>query len=535
MSQPGFSTINSALTESEFNIVNSEVENEQIEETIESLLSFEVSNINVEDLSEESLKEEILILRKKVTGLQFQLKESQVNGTKKSKREPLPTLLSSGSNLNHMTRGRPSRNRRTPSNLDTIVSSSTTAATTTTTTTTTTTSTNSGSTKVENKSSEPAISQLQERIIARNSAIAAKPATSSSIHNSRESVSDAKSSKVTRSSTSIQDDDKSADKNESQEQVGHAKETSVGGSRKPVGAVGFGIPGGGADLAAALNRRRNNASLETSSERPSVAVGFNTGRASTSSVQSEPPAPLGARLGMKKPISEISESPSLSSTISVANAQPIVSASAPVTPMIEKEEPTKKKFGLFGRKSEKVDKTETKPETKNEKIESVAATPKSSTTTPPPIAAKPSSKVPSIAPSPISARTSVSPVRASTTAAPPPAIAPKPSAISASPETENEVRLWISNIIGEDVTSPLVEALKDGSVLGKLANKIKPDLVKYNPSKFKFSQIENINSYLRVSREINVNVNAFDPSEVQEGENFSKILAHLKQFRDFSN
>ena len=70
------------------------------------------------------------------------------------------------------------------------------------------------------------------------------------------------------------------------------------------------------------------------------------------------------------------------------------------------------------------------------------------------------------------------------------------------PELEYQVRAWIEAVVGEPLASDdTIETLKDGTVLCKLVNKIKPGAVaKISPSKLAFKQMENINFFLEAAK-----------------------------------
>lgn len=68
-----------------------------------------------------------------------------------------------------------------------------------------------------------------------------------------------------------------------------------------------------------------------------------------------------------------------------------------------------------------------------------------------------------------------------------------------------ELMQWISTIVGEPLgTGDFADILRDGVVLCKLMNRIKPESCKYTMSCQPFMQMENINSFLSAAREIGV-------------------------------
>ena len=73
------------------------------------------------------------------------------------------------------------------------------------------------------------------------------------------------------------------------------------------------------------------------------------------------------------------------------------------------------------------------------------------------------------------------------------------------PALEHEVVEWIKGKTGED-PSPLEEKLNDGLILCKLANAIKPGIVKAGPAKMPFHKMENINKFIEAAQKLGVKV-----------------------------
>ncbi|KAJ1971180.1 calponin [Dimargaris xerosporica] len=64
------------------------------------------------------------------------------------------------------------------------------------------------------------------------------------------------------------------------------------------------------------------------------------------------------------------------------------------------------------------------------------------------------------------------------------------------PQRELEARTWIEAVVGEPLEGDLLDCLKDGVVLCKALNVIRPGCVKYSTSRIAFKQMENIGNFL---------------------------------------
>ncbi|CAK9017219.1 Calponin-3 (Calponin [Durusdinium trenchii] len=66
---------------------------------------------------------------------------------------------------------------------------------------------------------------------------------------------------------------------------------------------------------------------------------------------------------------------------------------------------------------------------------------------------------------------------------------------------EEKVAGWLSDVTGEDVDADLLESLRDGVILCKAMNAVKPGAIaKINESKMPFKQMENIANFLKACR-----------------------------------
>ncbi len=68
-----------------------------------------------------------------------------------------------------------------------------------------------------------------------------------------------------------------------------------------------------------------------------------------------------------------------------------------------------------------------------------------------------------------------------------------------------EVRTWIASVLGLAEAPEFPSGLKDGIVLCKLANALKPGSVaKINPGKLPFHRLENIESFTKFVRSLGI-------------------------------
>jgi len=101
------------------------------------------------------------------------------------------------------------------------------------------------------------------------------------------------------------------------------------------------------------------------------------------------------------------------------------------------------------------------------------------------------------------------------------------------PELEKEIRGWIEGKTGEKLGDDFHGALRDGTVLCKLANAIQPNAVKkVNSSALAFKQMENINNFLEFARNKGVKPNdLFQTVDLYEAANMTQVLQTLDNLK----
>ncbi|CAH2037188.1 unnamed protein product, partial [Iphiclides podalirius] len=104
-----------------------------------------------------------------------------------------------------------------------------------------------------------------------------------------------------------------------------------------------------------------------------------------------------------------------------------------------------------------------------------------------------------------------------------------------SEELAEECLLWIRQITGEPENTSgdmdnFFEVLKDGTLLCKLVNTIKPGMVKkVNSSKMAFKCMENINAFLEAARELGVPAQeTFQTVDLWERQNLNSVVICLQ-------
>jgi len=97
------------------------------------------------------------------------------------------------------------------------------------------------------------------------------------------------------------------------------------------------------------------------------------------------------------------------------------------------------------------------------------------------------------------------------------------------PELEKEVRAWIEAKTGQKLGSDFHAALRDGQVLCKLANALRPGSVaKINSGNLAFKQMENINNFIEAARNIGVRpADLFQTVDLYEANNMTQVLTTL--------
>lgn len=97
-------------------------------------------------------------------------------------------------------------------------------------------------------------------------------------------------------------------------------------------------------------------------------------------------------------------------------------------------------------------------------------------------------------------------------------------------EKENDIKFWIEAVTGEEFkTDDFQEALKDGILLCKLCNIIRPGSVpKINNSKLPFMQMENIGYFLKAADDMGLQKHdAFRTVDLYEGKNLPQVIQTL--------
>ncbi|TPX64892.1 hypothetical protein SpCBS45565_g05541 [Spizellomyces sp. 'palustris'] len=100
---------------------------------------------------------------------------------------------------------------------------------------------------------------------------------------------------------------------------------------------------------------------------------------------------------------------------------------------------------------------------------------------------------------------------------------------------EKELKDWIFKTIGESSpTTPvdLKELLKDGQILCRVMNAVRPDSLKINTGKFAFARLENINNYLKAAEAAGVAKQYnFSATDLQNGDNYTAVLQNIANLR----
>eukprot|EP01084_Bolivina_argentea_P097334 174983_1 len=93
-------------------------------------------------------------------------------------------------------------------------------------------------------------------------------------------------------------------------------------------------------------------------------------------------------------------------------------------------------------------------------------------------------------------------------------------------DAENEARLWIEEVTGVKTDGDLGSCLKDGALLCKVINAVKPGTIKrINTSKMPFKQMENISIFLRACRTLGVpEYSLFETVDLFEEKDLSIVI-----------
>jgi len=90
-----------------------------------------------------------------------------------------------------------------------------------------------------------------------------------------------------------------------------------------------------------------------------------------------------------------------------------------------------------------------------------------------------------------------------------------------------DARFWIGKVLGEDMdeTQELHEVLKDGVILCRVGNKLIPNSCKIQKSKFPFKQMENVEAFINLARQVGVpDSENFQTIDLFENKNFKQVL-----------
>ncbi|GAM18668.1 hypothetical protein SAMD00019534_018430 [Acytostelium subglobosum LB1] len=118
----------------------------------------------------------------------------------------------------------------------------------------------------------------------------------------------------------------------------------------------------------------------------------------------------------------------------------------------------------------------------------------------------------------------------------PPSVAPlnldinTKEAFKYSPELEKNAQLWIEELVGEKFPFPSFRtSLKDGVLLCKAINKLKPGTVTYiNTGMSSFKQMENIANYLNGCRSLGLKPSdLFNTSDLYEEKNINLVISNI--------
>jgi hypothetical protein len=95
------------------------------------------------------------------------------------------------------------------------------------------------------------------------------------------------------------------------------------------------------------------------------------------------------------------------------------------------------------------------------------------------------------------------------------------------PEAEVEAQEWIEAVTGESFPGSFEESLKDGILLCRLANKIKPGLIPerfISTSKLAFKQMETVSSFLKAIRKLGMNeFEMFGTADLYEAKDIATV------------
>ncbi|CAG7785971.1 unnamed protein product [Allacma fusca] len=96
------------------------------------------------------------------------------------------------------------------------------------------------------------------------------------------------------------------------------------------------------------------------------------------------------------------------------------------------------------------------------------------------------------------------------------------------PEQEREAKEWIESVLGEKL-SGYEDALKDGQILCRVMNKLKPgSIAKVNSAGGQFKMMENINNFQKAIQEYGVpKIDVFQTVDLYEKKDISNVTSCL--------
>jgi len=104
------------------------------------------------------------------------------------------------------------------------------------------------------------------------------------------------------------------------------------------------------------------------------------------------------------------------------------------------------------------------------------------------------------------------------------------------PQAMTGARQWVERVTGESVGEDFQAGLKDGVILCKLANKLRPGSVpNISPSKMPFKQMENIGFFLKTCESFGMKKeDLFMTVDLYEGKHLSVVVDTILRLRDRS-
>eukprot|EP00033_Pygsuia_biforma_P000930 GCRY01001070.1.p2 GENE.GCRY01001070.1~~GCRY01001070.1.p2 ORF type:complete len:318 (+),score=91.75 GCRY01001070.1:151-1104(+) len=96
---------------------------------------------------------------------------------------------------------------------------------------------------------------------------------------------------------------------------------------------------------------------------------------------------------------------------------------------------------------------------------------------------------------------------------------------------KQEASVWIATLLNETIGEDFHAALKDGQILCKLINHIKPNAVpRVSNKSMSFAQMENIQNFLNACKAYGIpDSHLFDVNDLYEAKNLNKVLSTINQ------